>query len=85
MEDILYENPEDGEETYEQDVEDPEEDAAEYVEEVPAEAGTILTDAAAMDYTPYFDSYSALLLMIIFFLGVGCGLISSGIMWRRVK
>ena len=84
-EDILYEDPEDGEETYEQDVEDPEEDAAEYVEEVPAEAGTILTDAAAMDYTPYFDSYSALLLMIIFFLGVGCGLISSGIMWRRVK
>ena len=41
--------------------------------------------AAAGEYTGYLDNISTLLLFLIFFLGIGCGLISSRIMWGQVK
>lgn len=41
--------------------------------------------AAAGDYAGYLENISALLLFLIFFVGIGCGLISSRIMWGQVK
>lgn len=41
--------------------------------------------AGAVDYTGQLDMISSLLLFLIFFLGIGCGLISSRIMWGQVK
>ena len=37
------------------------------------------------DYAGYLENISALLLFLIFFVGIGCGLISVRIMWGRVK
>lgn len=37
------------------------------------------------DYAGYLENISALLLFLIFFVGIGCGLISARIMWGRVK
>lgn len=37
------------------------------------------------EYTGYLENISTLLLFLIFFLGIGCGLISSRIMWGQVK
>lgn len=41
--------------------------------------------AGAVDYTGQLVMISSLLLFLIFFLGIGCGLISSRIMWGQVK
>lgn len=37
------------------------------------------------DAAPYLADISMLLVLLIFFLGVGSGLISSGIMWGRFR
>ena len=46
---------------------------------------TVVLDAPAVDYVQQLDNIASLLLFLIFFLGIGCGLISSRIMWGQVK
>ena len=69
------EKPEHVTDTYEDEEEDPET----YQETV------VLDTSAAGDYVGYLENISALLLFLIFFVGIGCGLISARIMWGRVK
>lgn len=68
------EKPEHVTDTYEDEEEDPET----YQE-------TVVLDAPAVDYVQQLDNIASLLLFLIFFLGIGCGLISSRIMWGQVK
>lgn len=46
---------------------------------------TVVLDAPAADYVQQLDNITSLLLFLIFFIGIGCGLISARIMWGRVK
>ena len=46
---------------------------------------TVVLDTSAVDYVQQLDNIASLLLFLIFFLGIGCGLISSRIMWGQVK
>lgn len=71
------ENPEHVTDTYE----DEEEEPVTYEGTVEPVSDPVVTG----DYAGYLENISALLLFLIFFVGIGCGLISARIMWGRVK
>lgn len=71
------EKPEHVTDTYE----DEEEEPVTYEGTVESVSDPVVTG----DYAGYLENISTLLLFLIFFLGIGCGLISSRIMWGQVK